>query len=71
MSDFKPRNLFLALAVILALALLAVIAWRYRPEASLPTLVKALPEGVDAPKLASWTSVARVLLNLQETATRN
>lgn len=47
MSDFKPRNLFLALAVILALALLAVIAWRYHPEASLPTLVKALPEGVD------------------------
>jgi len=47
MSNFKPRNLFLVLALVLALVLLAVIAWRYRPEAHLQTLVKALPEGVD------------------------
>lgn len=47
MSNFKPRNLFLVLALILALVLLAVIAWRYRPEAQLQTLVKALPEGID------------------------
>lgn len=47
MSNFKPRNLFLVLALALVLALLAVIAWRYRPEAPLQTLVKALPEGID------------------------
>jgi hypothetical protein len=29
------------------------------------------PEGVAAPELAAWTSVSRVLLNLNETITRN
>ncbi len=31
----------------------------------------ALPANVDAPDLAAWTSVARVILNLHETITRN
>ena len=30
-----------------------------------------MPQGLDAPELAAWTSVARVLLNLHETITRN
>ena len=48
MSKFtKPRNLLLILALGLALALLVVISLRYRPEAQLQALVKALPEGVD------------------------
>jgi hypothetical protein len=29
-----------------------------------------LPEGVSAPQLAAWTAVARVLLNLDETITK-
>lgn len=29
------------------------------------------PENIDQPELASWVSVARVLLNLHETITRN
>lgn len=29
------------------------------------------PEGIDLPELAAWTSVSRVLLNLNETITRN
>ena len=30
-----------------------------------------MPQGLDVPELAAWTSVARVLLNLHETITRN
>jgi hypothetical protein len=30
-----------------------------------------LPEGADMTELAAWTSVARVILNLHETITRN
>ena len=29
-----------------------------------------LPEGTDAPELAAWSSVSRVLLNLDEFITR-
>jgi LPS export ABC transporter protein LptC len=47
MSYFRPRNLLLVLALILAVILLAVIAMRYRPENNLRTIVKALPEGID------------------------
>jgi len=47
MSYFRPRNLLLVLALILAVILLAVIAMRYRPESNLRTMVKALPEGID------------------------
>lgn len=47
MSYFKPRNLLIVLALILAMTLLAVIATRYRPESQLQMLAKALPEGVD------------------------
>jgi len=47
MSYFRPRNLLLVLALILAVILLAVIAMRYRPESNLRTIVKALPEGID------------------------
>jgi LPS export ABC transporter protein LptC len=47
MSYFRPRNLLLVLAMVLAVILLAMIAMRYRPENNLQTLVKALPEGVD------------------------
>jgi hypothetical protein len=32
---------------------------------------RPLPEGIDSGELAAWTSVARVLLNLHETITRN
>ncbi len=47
MSYFRPRNLLLVLALVLAVILLAVIAMRYRPESNLRTIVKALPEGID------------------------
>ena len=47
MSYFRPRNLLLVLALVLAVILLAMIAMRYRPENNLQTLVKALPEGID------------------------
>lgn len=47
MSYFKPRNLLLVAAFCLTLALLVVIALRYRPEGALQQVVKALPEGVD------------------------
>ena len=47
MSYFRPRNLLLVLAMVLAVILLAVIAMRYRPENNLQTIVKALPQGVD------------------------
>jgi hypothetical protein len=33
--------------------------------------IKPLPESTDQPTLAAWTSVARILLNLHETITRN
>ncbi len=33
--------------------------------------ISARPEGIDLPELAAWTSVSRVLLNLNETITRN
>ena len=32
---------------------------------------RPVPTGLDATELAAWTSVARVLLNLHETITRN
>jgi hypothetical protein len=32
---------------------------------------KAVPKNIDNPDLAAWTSVARVILNLHETITRN
>ncbi len=35
-----------------------------------PTPLLAAPQGVDADELASWTAVARVLLNLDETVTK-
>jgi len=47
MSYFRPRNLLLVLAMVLAVILIAIIAMRYRPEDSLQTIVKALPEGID------------------------
>ena len=47
MSYFRPRNLLLVLAMVLAVILLAMIALRYRPENNLQTIVKALPEGID------------------------
>jgi hypothetical protein len=31
----------------------------------------ALPEGMNAPELAAWTVVANVVLNLDETLTKN
>jgi hypothetical protein len=39
-------------------------------EALLRTGLAPLPEGIDRPELASWTHLARVLLNLHETITR-
>ena len=47
MRYFKPRNLLLVLALVLALILLAVIALRYRTDNQLQSLVKALPKGID------------------------
>ena len=47
MSYFRPRNLLLVLALVLAVILLALIAMRYRPDNNLQTIVKALPEGID------------------------
>jgi LPS export ABC transporter protein LptC len=47
MSLFKTRNLFLLLALLLAVGLAAVVALRYRPEVKVAEVVKALPEGVD------------------------
>jgi LPS export ABC transporter protein LptC len=47
MSYFRPRNLLLVLALVLAIILLALIAMQYRPENNLQTIVKALPEGID------------------------
>jgi hypothetical protein len=44
------------------------------PEAAkelLKTGIAPLPDGVDAVKLATWTAVARAILNLSETITRN
>ena len=29
-----------------------------------------IPDGIDRPELAAWTSIARTLLNLHETMTR-
>jgi hypothetical protein len=39
-------------------------------DAPPPSPLLAPPEGVDAPELASWTAVARVLLNLDEAVTK-
>jgi LPS export ABC transporter protein LptC len=47
MSYFRPRNLLLVLAMVLAVVLLAMIAMRYRPENNLQVIAKALPEGID------------------------
>jgi mono/diheme cytochrome c family protein len=60
--------------------LLTVLAERhltdYRKDtAAAQELVKVgdrpVPQGMDLPELAAWTSVSRVLLNLHETITRN
>ncbi len=47
MRNFKPRNLLLVLALVLAVVLLAVIVMRYRAESQLKSLVNALPKGID------------------------
>jgi LPS export ABC transporter protein LptC len=47
MSYFRPRNLLLVLALVLAAILIALIVLRYRPENNLRSVAKALPEGVD------------------------
>lgn len=47
MSYFKPRNLLLLLALLLALGLAVTIARNFRPEKRLETLAKSLPEGVN------------------------
>jgi hypothetical protein len=60
----------------LLLALHARHLEQYRKDTkSAEALVKVgdtpMASGVDVPELAAWTSVARVLLNLHETITRN
>jgi hypothetical protein len=40
-------------------------------EALVSVGISARPENVDVAELAAWTSVSRVLLNLNETITRN
>lgn len=47
MRVLKPRNLLLVLVLCLAVALLALIALRYRPQGQLEAIVKALPKGID------------------------
>lgn len=47
MSLLKPRNLLLLLALLLAGALAAVVATRYRPAGEVAEVVKSLPAGVD------------------------
>jgi hypothetical protein len=44
---------------------------RAAAEALLHTGARPVPNGLDVAELAAWTSVARVLLNLHETITRN
>jgi hypothetical protein len=44
---------------------------RKAAEALLSVGISPKPDGVDAAELAAWTSVSRVLLNLNETITRN
>ena len=40
-------------------------------EAILTVGISPRPKNIDASELAAWTSVSRVLLNLNETITRN
>ena len=47
MTLLKSRHLLLLLALILAGALAAIVALRYRPSVDLAEVVKALPSGVD------------------------
>lgn len=47
MSYFKPRNLLLVVALLVALALAVMISRNFRPEDRLEALVKTLPEGVN------------------------
>jgi LPS export ABC transporter protein LptC len=47
MTLLKSRHLLLLLALILAGALAAIVALRYRPAGQLAEVVKALPSGVD------------------------
>lgn len=47
MTLFKPRNLLLLLALLLAGILAAVVLKRYRAPAEVAEAVKALPTGVD------------------------
>jgi LPS export ABC transporter protein LptC len=47
MTLLKSRHLLLLLALILAGALAAIVALRYRPAGQLAEVVKALPTGVD------------------------
>lgn len=47
MTLFKPRNLLLLLALVLAGALAAIVLMRYRPPVELAEVAKVLPTGVD------------------------
>ena len=44
---------------------------RKAAEALVSVGISPRPKDVDAAELAAWTSVSRVLLNLNETITRN
>ena len=47
MTLFRPRNLLLLLALLLAGILAAIVASRYRPQAEIRDAAKTLPAGVD------------------------
>lgn len=47
MTLFRPRNLLLLLALILAGLLAAVVVLRFRPALEVAEIVKTLPQGVD------------------------
>jgi LPS export ABC transporter protein LptC len=47
MSNFKPRNLLLVSAFVLAASLLAFILVNRRPEVQVQQAIKALPKGID------------------------
>lgn len=47
MTLFRPRNLLLLLALLLAGILAAIVVMRYRPPSKLEEIAKALPTGVD------------------------
>ncbi|TLM68967.1 MAG: LPS export ABC transporter periplasmic protein LptC [Deltaproteobacteria bacterium] len=47
MNLFRPRNLLLLLALLLAGVLVAVVLMRYRPHSAVEEVARVLPSGID------------------------